>query len=310
MLRRYHLLLIALAGAGGAAGQEQSLPGLAVYSSSDTVLTRADSLYIFTLLDSLMDSPSPAGGSQLLVRTGYNSNITATGRPFALGNYGLSAGVGYLHRSGFYADLSGYWSGEYTPSYFLTTATAGYMAAPHRNWTLAAEYSRFWYNLSDQTYVAYTNSINATAFWHKSLVNIRTDYALYFGEKTGHRLSPTVALNLSSDNRWGLDKLRLMPMATVMFGTESVSTYVAYSTNPLIIRERIRRGLPLFYIVNATRAGIMNYSFSLPLTIRKGGWDLLLGYTYNIPKALPGEQLGLSAGGFFSFTLTRYFNTK
>ncbi|MFM8347816.1 MAG: hypothetical protein ACKOAR_07195, partial [Bacteroidota bacterium] len=261
MLRRYHLILIALAIAGGAAGQEQTLPGLAVYSRPDTILTHADSLYIFTLLDSLMENPLPDGGSQWLVRTGYNSNITATGRPFALGNYGLSGGVGYLHKSGFYTDISGYWSGEYTPSYFLTTATAGYMIAPHRNWTLAAEYSRFWYNLSDETYIAYTNSLNATAFWHKGLVNLRTDYALYFGEKTGHRLSPTIALDLSSDNRWSLDKLRLMPMATIMFGTESVTSYVAYSTNPLVIRERIRRGLPLFYQVNETKAGIMNYSF-------------------------------------------------
>lgn len=310
MLRRYHLLFIALATAGGAAGQEQSLPGLAVHSPSDTILTRADSLYIFSLLDSLMESPSTTGGSQFLVRTGYNSNITASGRPFALGNYGLSGGVGYLHHSGLYVDVSGYWSGEYSPSYFLTTATAGFMLAPHPDWTLAAEYSRFLYNLSDQTYVAYTNSLNATAFWHKGLVNLRTDYALYFGEKTGHRLSPTVALDLSSEKRWGLDKVRLMPMATIMLGTESVSSYIAYSTNPLIIRERIRRGLPLFYLVNATKAGLMNYSMSLPLTIRKGGWDLLLGYTYNIPKALPGEQLGLSAGGFFTCTLTRYFNAK
>ena len=259
-------------------------------------------------MDSMMTLTPAVNGSQFLLRSGYNSNITATGRPFALGNYGLSTGIGYLHRSGFFADVSGYWSREYTPSYFLTTATTGYLFTPHQNWTLAAEYNRYWYNLADNTYIAYTNSLNVTAFWHKGLFNARTDYSLYFGKKTGHRFSPTLGLDLTAERKLGLDRIRLMPMAGILFGTESISSYVPYSTNPVVVRERIRQGLPLFYELSSVKAGIMNYSFSLPLTLRKGAWDLLFNYTYNIPKALPGEQLGLTKGGFFSFTLTRYID--
>jgi len=307
----HRLIVVAifvLAMAGRAAGQDQTLSGADVFrATSDTLLTRMDSLYIFNLLDSLMQLP-PVSSTQLLVRSGYNSNINATGRPFAFGNYGLSTGIGLIHHSGFYGDLSGYWSREYSPSYFLTTATAGYLWTPGLNWTFAAEYNRFWYNLTDNSYIAYTNSINATAFWRKGKFNARTDYSLYFGKKTGHRISPTLALDFSWQNMIGLDRIRLMPMAGLLLGTEQITSYLPYSTIPLVIRERIRKGLPLFYSEVNTKAGVMNYSFSLPVTLRKGNWDLLVSYTYNIPKALPGETLGLSRGGFFSFILTRYFD--
>ncbi len=296
--------------AGRVAGQDETLPGLAISTAAnDTVLSRADSIYIFTLMDSLIRAV-PEDGSQLLIRTGYNSNVIATGRPFALGNYGLSGGVGLLHRTGFFADVSGYWSKEYSPSYFLTTATAGYLHSPHRNWTIAAEYNRYWYNLADDTYIAYTNSLNITAFWQRGKINARADYTLYFGQKTGHRLSPTLGMDFSAERRLGLDKIRLMPMASILFGTESISSFIAYSTNPLIIRARIRQGLPLFYEQTSVKAGIMNYNLSLPLMLRMGGWDFLLNYTYNIPKALPGELLGLRAGGFFACAVTRYIDLE
>ena len=307
---RITLVIIVLALAGRAAGQDKTLPGLDVLpGSKDTVLTRSDSLFIFSLLDSLLTLP-PVSATQLILRAGYNSNITATGRPFALGNYGLSSGIGIIHQSGFFADISGYWSREYSPSYFLTTTTAGYLWSPNLNWTLAGEYNRFWYNLSDNSYIAYNNSLSMTAFWHKGRFNARADYSLYFGKKTGHRLNPAVAMDLKWDKKLGLDRIRIMPMFSVLLGTESITTYVPYSKDPMVIRERIRRGLPLFYNQTGTKAGIMNYNFSLPLTLRKGGWDLLFNYSYNIPKALPGETLGLSKGGFFSFSVTRYIDLR
>lgn len=50
--------------------------------------------------------------------------------------------------------------------------------------------------------------------------------------------------------------------------------------------------------------GFMNYSFSFPISITVGKWNLLLNYTYNMPVALPGEEIEYEANGYFSTSLS------
>ena len=40
--------------------------------------------------------------------------------------------------------------------------------------------------------------------------------------------------------------------------------------------------------------GIMNYAFSIPIAVNHKNWGFAFSYTYNVPKALPGETLTLS----------------
>lgn len=281
----------------------------------DSVLSQPDSLYIFRILDSLMTSMNNEGDysrseAMVSLRTGYNSNITATGRPFAFGEYGLTAGAGYLHPKGFYADASTYFSKQYSPSFFLSTLTAGYLSAPKNGFSIAAEYSRFFYNLADGAYVAYTSNASATGFFQYKKFNARLEYGLYLGQKTGHRVNPSFSMNLKKTDVGPLSSIQFFPTASVLFGVEQITETIFYTNDPREILARLRQGLPLSYDRTSPSYGIMNYSFSAPLNLNFKDWNLLLMYTYNIPKALPGEVLSLTKSGFFSFTLTRYISLR
>jgi|GEM_PF-1040552 len=281
----------------------------------DSVLSQPDSLYIFKLLDSLMtsmdaESDPSSSGAMVSLRTGYNSNITATGRPFAFGQYGLTAGAGYLHPKGFYADASTYFSRQYSPSFFLSTLTAGYLSAPKNGFSIAAEYSRYFYNLADGAYVAYTSNASATGFFQYKKFNARLEYGLYLGQKTGHRVNPGISMNFKKNKVGPLTSLQFFPTLSVLFGVEQITETILYTRDPRETLARLRQGLPLYYERTSPSTGIMNYSLSAPLNLNLKDWNLLLMYTYNIPKALPGEVLSLTKGGFFSFTLTRYINLR
>ena len=56
--------------------------------------------------------------------------------------------------------------------------------------------------------------------------------------------------------------------------------------------------------------GIMNYAFSVPLTVTHKNWSFSFTYTYNIPKALPGEPLTISESSYLSGSLTYFINFK
>src|SRR5688500_15690403 len=97
-----------------------------VLSQVDTDLSLQDSLSIFHLIDSLLQQ-GDFEASQLAVRLSYNSNVMSTGRTLGIDNFGLSPGVSYYHKSGLYADLSGFWSKNFDPAYYLTVTSLGYM---------------------------------------------------------------------------------------------------------------------------------------------------------------------------------------
>ena len=86
-------------------------------SGVETELTFEDSLSVFDLIDSLLQH-ADLGGSQMAVRLAYNSNVMSTGRTLGIENFGLSPGISYYHKSGFYADVSGYWSKDLDPAYY------------------------------------------------------------------------------------------------------------------------------------------------------------------------------------------------
>lgn len=247
----------------------------------------------------------------MAVRLAYNSNIVATGRTLGINKFGLSSGVAYYHKSGFYADVSGYWSREYDPDYYLTIGTAGFMVSPVKRWTLMTEYSRYFYTDTGQDVsVPYKNNAGLSNFVNFKYILLRLDYYLYFGEKTGHRLMPGFNLNFEKRHWKGIDRILFYPNFYVLLGSEQISNYQPYTTRFLEIVYRIRHNLPLYYETTNTEFGVMNYSFSAPLSVTFRNWNFLISYTYNIPKALPGEQLSLTNGGYGSLTITRYFNFK
>jgi hypothetical protein len=290
----------------------RTLPTL---DSLTQAFTAEDSLAIFDLIDSLLlADPSllaEVETSQLAVRLGYNSNITSDNRTFNISQFGLAPGVSYYHKSGAYLDATTYWSNEYNPNFYLTVTSAGYLHTFGKHYSLLAEYSHYFYNQpSDSTVsIPYTNNLGVSNYFEFRPFMFRLDYYLYFGERSAHRLMPSVGLNLVKTNFLGFDRVMFFPAFSVLFGSEQVSTYGLYPNTFLRIlwnRTHVRK-LPLYYEEVNTEFGVMNYGFTIPLSFTKKNWSFLVSYAYNIPKALPGETLSLENTGYLSFSITRYF---
>ncbi len=292
-----------------------------IIAEFDSLLNSEDSLSIFQMIDSMLSAPDVAAieKSQLAIRLGYNSNAVAASRTLGINQFGLAPGISFYHKSGLYADATGYWSSEYDPNYYLTILSGGYMKTVGKHWTFLTEYSHYFYSdHGDDISVPYTNNIGVSNFFEFGPLNIRADYSLYFGEKTAHRITPGVFLNFEKRNWHGLKRVALFPSFNVLLGIEDVTTYVPeirqYSTRPLVIRYLENHGISNNYTYYAEKTqkqfGVMNYSLSAPISVALKSWTFLLSYTYNIPKALKGEELSISDGGYLSFSITRYFQFK
>jgi hypothetical protein len=309
------LLFVFIAFLGAKHCTSQSLDSANLKKQSASALSFDDSLSIFSLIDSLVQYPELLeGGSCLVARLGYNSNITASNLTLGLDQFGLSPGISYYHKSGLYLDATVYWSQQYSPSLYLTVPSLGFLKSI-KKWTLNFEYSHYFYSFSDSTFsTPYTNTMNLSNFFDVKPFLFRLDYSLYFGEKSANRIMPAVMLNIEKKNWLGIKRLLIYPTFNVLFGNEpwQNSQYIPYTTVPAEIRDRIKNKLPLFYLQtnNYNEFGVLNYSVSLPISISLKDWTFLLGYTYNFPQALPNEQLALTNSGYLSFSVIRYFNFK
>src|SRR6187549_1691724 len=81
----------------------QDADSLAIAEASN-IFSTDDSLSIFMLIDSLL-AMEAATGSQIAIRTSYNSNVLLAGRTLGIQNFGLAPGVSYYHKTGLYADV-------------------------------------------------------------------------------------------------------------------------------------------------------------------------------------------------------------
>jgi hypothetical protein len=95
-----------------------------------------------------------------------------------------------------------------------------------------------------------------------------------------------------------------------MLGTESTLEYVPLALTQQQILDRLKTGGSLYKIETITAFGLMNYAFNFPLSLRTNHWVYQLSYTYNIPKSLPDEQLGLTNTGYISASIARYISLK
>ncbi len=250
--------------------------------------------------------PVPKLRSQLITRLGYNSNVVAASRTLGFNQFGMAPGFSYYHKSGFYADVTGYWSNEYDPNYYLTVGSAGYMNSPTLWWSFMAEYSRYMYSsLGEDDYIAYKNSAGISNFFDVGMATLRLDYQLFFGDKIAHRINPSVMLNLEKRKLGKIDRVAFYPTTSVLFGSEQVTETLPYARTYLGIIYRIRNKLPLYYDVTHNEFGVLNYSFVAPLAISINNWTFLVSYTYNIPKALPGETIDLINSGYISASISK-----
>lgn len=279
-----------------------------VLSQAETDLSFADSLSIFNLIDSLLQN-AEIEGSQLALRLTYNSNVLSTGRTLGIRNFGLAPGVSYYHKSGLYADLSGYWSKDFDPSYYLTVASLGYMKSFSDRFSLLAGYDRYFYNLGGDGYIPYSNALSITPSLDFKPVSISASYSFYFGDATAHRIMPGINLILEKKKFLTLDRVSINPAFFILLGDETITT-LEY-TPPKSVAEAVQNyrkyGSRFGIAIHDKNVfGIMNYAFGIPVLVSHKNWGFSFSYIYNIPKALPGEPLILSESSYLSGSIT-YF---
>lgn len=272
----------------------------------DSILASGDSTDLLLWIDSLINLPEPKLRSQLNLRLGYNSNVVSASRTLGFNQFGLAPGLSFYHKSGIYADVAGYWSPEYDPQYYLTVGTLGYMNSPTAWWSIMGEYNHYFYTkVNEDQYIAYNNTVGLYNFFNTRWVTFRFDYQLFFGDKTAHRFTPSVMFNLEKRN-WGkIDRIAFYPIASLLYGSEQITTLEPYARTFLGALYRVRNGLPLYYEVTTTEWGILNYSFVAPVSISMKRWTFMISYTYNIPRALPGETLELVNSGYLSASISK-----
>ena len=299
----------------------------------------ADSIDILDLIDSLLYSDFRY--SQLSLRLGYTSDITYAGRNFGIEQYGFGGGVSYYHKTGLFTDVSGFWNSNLEPAYNPTLLTAGYFGNFSKKWSYTLSYDHFIYNKDDDelSYYPITNSLNGATFLEFGNFTIAGEYSFLFGEENAHRLRGNLMYSITKKD-WGfVDRLVFMPTASMLLGSAYIyQINPIYPTISIDTRRVIRQIMFEQLGENLTRYlwrnnreqylkiekeiynqhrddyvdyeltsenvfGTMNYSFSLPLYFYIDNFTLALSYHYNIPVALPGEDLTLEPNSYAGITL-------
>jgi len=177
------------------------------------------------------------------------------------------------------------------------------MAFPTPKWSVMAEYSRYFYNKPDSiegtgttTNTPYANNLYAANYFDISIVTLRLDYSLLFGEKAVNRIYAGFQVNLIKENWLGMDRVRFFPSAGLLYGNEQVEKEVLVSARP-----------PDWETEIDTPWGIMNYAVNAPVSVSLKNWTFLASYTYNFPQPLPGEMLDVSHSGYITLSVARYF---
>lgn len=276
----------------------------------DSILNSADSLSILDLIDGVLLAAEPPG-SQLAIRAGYNNNIVGNGAT-SVTQFGLNTGVSYYDKSGAYLDVSGYYSNEYEPSYYLTVGAVGYLTSINKYWSFLAEYDHYFYTPAkseeEEIYTPYTNNLYLSNYFKVSKFVFRFDYNFYFGELLAHRFAPAAGLNLTKKNWLNIDRITFMPTAGLWYGSDTIQEYVANYSNRLERLQLLAQRKPLFSLQDRTVWGIMNYTISLPLSVTYKNWSLMVSYNFNFQKGLPGESIENYRSSYAGLSVVRYFD--
>lgn len=295
-----------------------------------------DSIDIFDLIDSLLETD--LSFSQLSLRIGYTSNITYAGRNFGIEQHGFGTGASYYHKTGLFGDVSGYWNSDIKPNYSPTITTVGFMGNIVKMWTYTLSYDHYFYHNSENDdeliYYPITNSLNASTYLELSNFTLAADYSYLFGKEEAHRFRANMMYTITKNN-WGfIDRLVFVPTASMLMGNSYIyhitpiyperNLQTRYDIRQIMFREygetlirylwrnhkdkyieleksiyeTYKDELSDYVITSNNVFGLMNYSLSAPVYFYINKFIFAISYHYNIPVALPGEELSLKPNSY------------
>ncbi len=290
---------------------------LAAFEAS---LDELDSASLIGVLDSLIKLEEIPLKSQLGIRLGYNSQLVNAGRDLGLNQSGFSFGAAYYHKSGLFGDLTGYTNSASNPNYYLNLLSVGYLGEIGAHWGYSLSYDHYFYNnaRSEQTQI-YSDGLNATIYSIGKKIDTSIDYAAILGDTiTAHRITWSINGNITKKKFLFFDRLTILPTASMLFGNATSYLFnITRNQTELSLRERFRLlndndpdNDPGRFILNEefpNTFGLLNYSLALPVVLRKGSFQFLASYQYNIPVALPGQSEELENSNLFSLTTSYFF---
>lgn len=312
-MRKYLLLPLCVFLLSSCPAKGQEVDSLWLSESLDFLLSD-DTTTIFKLIDSLLQTDEFDPTSTFSIRLGYNSNVLAAGRTLAIENFGLSQGVSYYHKSGLYADVSGFWSNDFEPKYYLTIASVGYSYLSKKNFSILANYDRYLYvTATDNTYIPYKNSFSISPSFDHKFFSAGITYAYFFGDKSVHRITPVVSAVFEKKLTGKIKRVALLPSFQLLLGNETFTeSFLSIPQTRREALENLRLYGKIFPTLEKTHTefGIMNYAVSLPLSISSNQLNIMINYSYSIPKALPSETLTFSKSSFISATLSYFLQFR
>lgn len=275
-------------------------------------LTSDDSLSIFRLIDSLMTLES-IEQSQLVARLNYNSNVLSAGRTLGIEQFGVSPGISYYHKTGLFADVTSYWSNDFDPKLYLTTASLGYMHIFSKRFSAITSFDHYFYHQQDDSFLPYTNAITVSPSVDFKFLSFRLDYSFYFGDAYANRIMPSLTVKLRKTNILGFDRISIYPSCYVLFGDETITELSLVPPSSLRELAYNLEHYNMRFSPKTTERivfGVMNYSFSLPVNFTLKNWLINVSYTYSIPVALEDEPLTLEESGFISAGISYFISMK
>lgn len=275
--------------------------------SSDEYIDELDTLTILQLIDSLL-LLDVTRQSMMSVHFGYTSEVSNAGRTLEVKQYGFSPGITYIHRSGMFADLTGYWNSQFDPNYDLTVLSVGYLGILSKRFSYSFSYDHSFFTDSDPDIdlppwviemllpPILNNTISTGLDVDFNFIEAGVDYSWLFNKETSHRLQFTINGDLKKSKVLFLDRISFRPAFSMLFGNQDIIS-VSFSQDLLADRR-----FP-FVINEENQFGVMNYQLSAPVTLSKSKFQLVFEYNYNIPQSLPGEKFQYDNNSFFSIDL-------
>lgn len=182
-----------------------------------------DSLSIFNLLDSVLLLGSTSV-SEFNVRYGFTSSVTSGGRDYSIDQKGYSIGASYFHKTGLYADLTGFWNSNVTPNYNPTILSVGYLGSFSRKWSYSFDYEHIFYNPNDTSKNPLTQSFGTSISYDFKIGYISLDYSHLFGEVQADRFIGNLAGTINLGKWWIFDDSRLFPTVSLLIGNGNVTS--------------------------------------------------------------------------------------
>ncbi|MEQ8627809.1 hypothetical protein [Ekhidna sp.] len=182
-----------------------------------------DSLSIFNLIDSLF-TLDLAPSSELNIRFGYTTNVTSAGRDYNISQSGISPGISYYHKSGFYGDLAGYWNSGVDPNYNPTILSTGYLGSfQNPKWSYSIDAEKWFYNPKDSSENPLTYSVGGALSYDFKWGFASVDYSFLFGEETANRIITNLSSNIDLGKWWIFKSITLYPTVNMMMGNSDIT---------------------------------------------------------------------------------------